>query len=85
MSAESERAFWAARNAEYSVSRMAEEAIEQQQNEHAACRRIKDVEKLYRRCKPCGERKIRWMATQPAETHIGRNGRRLIQIYGVTL
>ena len=35
-------------------------------------------------CPPCGERLIRQMAEMPAYTHIGRNGQRLAEIWGVT-
>ena len=34
-------------------------------------------------CPECGTKKIRYMAAQPEESHIGRNGRRLAETYGV--
>ena len=32
-------------------------------------------------CPECGTKKIRWMAAQSEASHVGRNGRRLMEIY----
>lgn len=52
------------------------------EHDHA---RLKDTAKLYATCVPCGEKRIRRMAAQPAETHKGRLGRQMAEIYGVRL
>ena len=73
--------FWAGLGAEYNEAH----ANREPEAPHAHYRR--SVEWLMHpgNCEGCvcGIKKIRWMAAQPPETHAGRSGRRLAEIYGV--
>lgn len=50
---------------------------------HAAHKKLRSVERLMANCQECGIARIKWMAAQPESSHIGRNGRRLAQIYKI--
>ena len=68
----------------YAVSRLAQEAVEQQYDDHAH-RRIKDTAKLWSTCQGCAAKRIRRMAAEPEYTHKGRLGRQMAETYGVRL
>lgn len=42
------------------------------------------IAQLISTCRPCAERKIRYLAEQPEFSHQGRNGRRLAAIHNVS-
>ena len=68
----------------YAVSRLAQEAEEQQYNDHAH-RRIRNTATLWSTCQECAAKRIRRMAAEPEYTHKGRLGRQMAETYGVRL
>ena len=51
---------------------------------HAACRQIRSTAELLRKCRPCGEDRLRrTIAKYPPESLKGQNARRQAEIFGV--
>jgi len=49
--------------------------------DHESCKPLPVIAK----CEACRRKAVLWMCRQPETTHVGRNGRRLAQILGVTV